>query len=211
MTAVTRWWWVRHAPVTSNEGRIYGQQDLPCDCSDEDLFKHVADMLPQDAICITSNLQRTHQTADALEAGGLKFSARIEEADFREQSFGDWQGVTYADFDTLRDGIAHRYWLAPAIERPPAGESFVDLMARVGPAITKHSNAFEGKDIIAVTHGGTIRSALGIATNCGAEAALAYSVENVSVTRLDHIQGEDTTHWRLGFINWLPRRHRDEA
>lgn len=209
MTAVTRWWWVRHAPVTSNEGKIYGQQDLPCDCSDDALFKNVAAMLPEDAICVTSNLMRTHQTADALVKGGISFADRVEEADFREQSFGDWQGISYGEFGDLRDNIAHRYWLAPAVERAPNGESFMDLMSRVGPAITKLTAEYEGRDIIAVTHGGTIRAALGLATGCGAEDALAYSVDNVSVTRLDHIQGQDTTHWRLGFINWLPRRERE--
>ena len=30
----TRFWWVRHAPV-AHEGRIYGQKDMTCDCSDK--------------------------------------------------------------------------------------------------------------------------------------------------------------------------------
>ena len=30
----TRWWWVRHAPVREDNGRIYGQKDLGCDTSD---------------------------------------------------------------------------------------------------------------------------------------------------------------------------------
>ncbi|MDX1738870.1 MAG: histidine phosphatase family protein [Alphaproteobacteria bacterium] len=208
MSEVTRWWWVRHAPVTSNEGKIYGQMDLDCDCSDKMLFDNVAAILPQDAICLTSDLKRTHQTAAALQDSGFKPAKKIEEVAFREQSFGDWQGVSYTDFHELRDNIAHRYWLAPAVERAPNGESFVDLMARVGPAITKYSARFEGSDIVAVTHGGTIRAALALAANVGPEAALAYSIDNVSVTRLDHIKGEDSSHWRLSFINWLPR-HRD--
>src|SRR5215207_1170843 len=29
----TRFWWVRHAPV-EHGGRIYGQKDMPCDCTD---------------------------------------------------------------------------------------------------------------------------------------------------------------------------------
>ena len=29
MTTTTRWWWVRHAPVTVNNGCVYGQTDLP--------------------------------------------------------------------------------------------------------------------------------------------------------------------------------------
>ena len=26
----TRWWWVRHAPVRSDGGNIYGQKDMDC-------------------------------------------------------------------------------------------------------------------------------------------------------------------------------------
>ena len=28
MSAATRWWWVRHAPVVEQAGRLYGQTDL---------------------------------------------------------------------------------------------------------------------------------------------------------------------------------------
>jgi hypothetical protein len=36
MTAMksTRWWWVRHAPVTANDGRLYGASDPPADLED---------------------------------------------------------------------------------------------------------------------------------------------------------------------------------
>jgi len=41
-TAVsTRFWWVRHAPV-DHGGRIYGQKDMPCDCSDTAVFTGLA-------------------------------------------------------------------------------------------------------------------------------------------------------------------------
>ena len=39
---VTRWWWVRHAPVTVNEGRCYGQDDLPCDVGNLAAFAGLA-------------------------------------------------------------------------------------------------------------------------------------------------------------------------
>ena len=35
--AVTRWWWVRHAPVPNPEGRCYGQFDKDCDVSNEEI------------------------------------------------------------------------------------------------------------------------------------------------------------------------------
>ena len=65
MTATTRWWWIRHAPVDSG-GRIYGQIDLPADCGDAALFRRLAEWLPEKAIWIETPLQRTRQTALAI-------------------------------------------------------------------------------------------------------------------------------------------------
>ena len=45
---VTRWWLIRHAPVIGAAGRIYGQDDLDCDCSNGDVFADVAAQLPAD-------------------------------------------------------------------------------------------------------------------------------------------------------------------
>src|SRR5262245_23420968 len=45
MPSVTRWWWIRHAPVPDG-GRIYGQSDLPCDCSDSETFAALAAEVP---------------------------------------------------------------------------------------------------------------------------------------------------------------------
>jgi len=42
----TRFWWVRHAPV-AHDGRIYGQEDKTCDCTDETVFKGLARQLPR--------------------------------------------------------------------------------------------------------------------------------------------------------------------
>ena len=46
--STTRFWWVRHAPV-DHDGRIYGQKDMPCDCSDAAVFAGLARQLPRDA------------------------------------------------------------------------------------------------------------------------------------------------------------------
>ena len=48
--AVTRWWWVRHAPVPNPERRCYGQSDMDCDVSNEALFRHQAKLLPKGAV-----------------------------------------------------------------------------------------------------------------------------------------------------------------
>ena len=68
MSAITRWWWIRHAPVTSANGRIYGQMDMDCDTSDTPVYDGLAGLLPRDAVWVTSHLRRTTRTAEAILA-----------------------------------------------------------------------------------------------------------------------------------------------
>ena len=96
----TRWWWIRHAPVRVDEGRIYGQWDLPCDCSDVRVFSALAALLPRKAVWITSHLTRTRQTAQAILAAG-DFEAPqeiLQDQDLAEQHLGDWQGLDRRTF-----------------------------------------------------------------------------------------------------------------
>ena len=63
--STSQWWWVRHAPVPDG-GRIYGQRDLDCDCSDGGIFTALARELPREAVWVTSQLKRATQTAGSL-------------------------------------------------------------------------------------------------------------------------------------------------
>ena len=211
MTVVTRWWWVRHAPVTVNNGRCYGQTDVPCDCSNDAAFAGLAKLLPKDAVWVTSTLQRTHMTAAGIVRAGLPGPHPIPgpgvvvERDLAEQHFGDWQGVTYAELAERNGNRWPRFWLAPATHAPPGGESFVQLMARAHPAILRLSKEHAGRDIIAVTHGGTIRAALAQALDLAPEATLAVSIDNLSLTRIEHFPDAAVAHpWRVATVNQSP-------
>ncbi len=205
MNNVTCWWWVRHAPVPTGSGMIYGQMDLDADCTDTPSFEALAAYLPADAILLTSDLKRTAQTADAIRAAGLAMPPAIVEPALREQSFGDWQGMTHEEFAALGDTAPHRHWRAPAFMQAPNGESFAGLIARVAPAITRLSNIHEGADIVAVAHGGTIRAAMALALGLDPERALAFSTVNLGVTRLDYITDlAEGVAWRVTGVNWNP-------
>ena len=202
----TRWWWVRHAPVPDG-GRIYGQSDLDCDCSDEVVFAALVRTLPHDAVWLTSNLKRTHQTAAAImaAAAGRHSGQPIAIPEFAEQHLGQWQGLVRHEFHAARGAAAHAFWLAPAHERAPGGESFEDLAARVTPAIDRLTAEHRGRDIIAVTHGGTIKAALSLALAIPVENALAFAIDNCSITRLDHLGGGTSeARWRVVTVNQRP-------
>lgn len=205
---VTRWWWVRHAPVVGHGGKIYGQRDVPCDISDGAAFTALAAMLPDGAVWITSHLSRTADTAGAIRAAGLDGSEPIAEPDFAEQHFGDWQDKSWDDLH--RDGTPEyeAFWDNPGYHAAPGGESFADQRARVAAAIERHTDAYGGRDIIAVSHGGTIRAAVSVALETEPLKALAVTVDNLTLTRLDHIsggmfQGQGGV-WRVAGINLPP-------
>ena len=207
MSTTTRWWWIRHAPVESG-GLIYGQDDLAADCSDPAPFRWLAGVLPRDAVWIVTHLKRTRQTAEAIHAhwpagGGEPALAQPHvEATFAEQHFGDWQGRSFAELEEIRDGEWHRFWLAPANTRPPGGESFAEVVARVARTVDRLSAEHAGRDIVTVAHGGSIRAAVALALDLDPDKALSLAVDNCSLTRLDHIAGAAGSHEADGADSW---------
>jgi alpha-ribazole phosphatase len=201
----TRWWWVRHAPVRIDGGNIYGQSDLACDCSDKVVFAGVARFLPKNAVWYASNLQRTHQTAEAIWAAGLTAPVEmIKDKAFAEQDLGEWQGMNRAAFFASRPASIASYWFAPAHERAPGGESFNDLSERTVAAIKRINTEHAGKDVVCVAHGGTIKAAIAFALGLDAGAGFAFTIDNCSVTRLDHLASDGHSGWRVPMINQQP-------
>ena len=202
-SSVTRWWWVRHAPVRNDGGNIYGQTDIACDTGDTEVFEAVAKILPRGAVWVASNLKRTHQTAEAIWDAGYPRPAEMpKEADFAEQNLGRWQGMNRAAFIAARPAGSN--WFADIGEPAPGGESFMDLYNRVTSAIDRIMGAEAGRDIIAVGHGGTIKAAVGLALGGLVEKGLSFDIDNCSVTRLDHFATSGQSNWRLPFVNQQP-------
>ena len=196
----TRWWWIRHAPVRNQEGRIYGRQDVACDLSDTDAIAALAAVLPESAIWLSSPLSRTRNTAEALATSrpGPRADLHIE-PDLIEQDFGAWQNRPYAEITEELGGERHPFWFAPAYMTPEDGESFADTLSRVTAAVQRLAKAHEGRDIVAVAHAGVIRSAIAHALDLDPDAALRLAIDPLSLTRLDHLPRANV--WRVIGVN----------
>lgn len=198
---VTRWWWIRHAPVTTDNGCFYGQMDMPADTGDRYAYDALASVLPRKAIWVASHLQRTHQTAAAIGAAGYPLPEIDHHEGLAEQHFGDWQGKSrapvYEEFGGMRG-----FW-STLIETAPAnGESFVQLRKRVDGVVDDLSSRHRGSDIVAVAHGGTIRAALARALDLPSPTALSFTIGNCSLTQLDRIDTSDgNTRWVINQLN----------
>jgi len=194
----TRWWLVRHAPVQNPERLVYGQSDMPADLSDEKAINTLARQLPASATWVTSHLSRTQDTARSLQRFMEADHVLQAESGFAEQHFGDWELQNWND---LPKGETTRFWTDFARQHPPKGESFADVVGRVGPVFSRLNDAFAGRDIVAVVHGGTVRAILANALGLSLETALAFHVDTLSLTKLEFIDEVDEPGWRVTAVN----------
>jgi len=192
---VSRIFWVRHGPTHAKA--LVGWSDVPADLSDTGQIARLSAHLPQDALVISSDLIRASATADAISAGTDR-ERLPDDADLREIHFGDWE---MQNFDSVSDQAKLRaFWENPGDVRPPGGESWHQVMARVDRATARLLVAYPGRDIIAVAHFGVILTQVQQALRVGAYEAFGHKIDNLSVTEL-HWQGDG---WRVEMINHLP-------
>lgn len=194
MNAITHWWWIRHAPCTGDQGIIHGQDNVEADLSDTDAIERLGKILPNKGLWFSSNIRRTIETAKAL-SGGIK---PIEIPEFAEQSFGQWNGNKWKELPKKEmDG----FWKNYADQKAPNGESFRDLLERVGSRIRSMSAENAGRDLIVVAHAGTIRAALALALDLPLNSALYMSVSNLSLTKIDAFSEVNPFAWKVQFTN----------
>jgi alpha-ribazole phosphatase len=211
MSGLTRWWWLRHAPIPgASDGRLFGALDVGCDTGDAVAFAALAARLPPSGRWVLTPLKRTRATFDAILAAGHPAPAvpPLVEPALAEQHFGRWQGLTWAEM-AAQDPAAHAdFWRDPTGRAPPEGESFADVIARVAAAVNRLTEALQGCDIIAVAHGGSIRAALALALGLTPAAALALVIDNLSLTRISHLPGGGLggrgAAWRVEGVNLPP-------
>ena len=204
----TNWYCIRHSVVDESihKGKFYGSQDIDC-VPDDDLSKWNAQNLPnENNILITSKLKRTIQTANAIKKAGANLPKQIEITEFNEQCFGVWENKPLKNVYKETDKT---FWYAPAHTRIKKGESFIDLYARSANKIHQLNHEYSGKNIISITHGGTIRAMIAFAMDLTMDSALNITIDNQSITLLEHFhkkQSQDKGKWRIRFINKLPHK-----
>jgi broad specificity phosphatase PhoE len=163
-----------------------------------DAYATLAARLPHGARWVVTPLSRTSRTAEAIFAAGHPAAMLTVEPDLIEQDLGDWQGLEHAALPPLLTRAAHAFWPLDAEERPPGGESVADMIIRVGRAIERLAAA--GGDTVVVAHGGSIRATLAHVLGLTPHQCLAFSVQNLSLTRIER-HGAD---WQVACVNESP-------
>jgi broad specificity phosphatase PhoE len=198
----TRFWLIRHAIVSeSARAVLYGRMDV--DICEESLasqataYRALAARLPPHAAWVVTPLGRTRQTAAAIQRAGNFSSIPAVEPRLIEQDLGAWQGLRHAELPGKLADPAHPFWPLGAGEVPPGGESMEAVVARVGAAMEFLAESHGRTDIVCVSHGGAIRAAVAHAIGAGAQAALHFSIQNLSLTVLERF----SAGWRVVTVN----------
>ncbi len=201
-TTETRFWLIRHALVEETaRATLYGLLDVAL-CphtlqAQAPVHRALALRLPRPAHWVVTPLSRTRRTAEILFRAGYPAAPLAVEAGLIEQDLGDWQGLPHAALPPRLTRPAHAFWPLAADECPPGGESMVEVVARVGPAMERLARAQAGGDVVVVGHGGAIRAAVAHALCITADNALHFCVQNLSLTRLER----HATGWRVVGVN----------
>lgn len=201
----TRFWLIRHALVDENaRAFLYGVMDVPlCETTlleQAPMYRALAQRLPRPADWLVTPLSRTRRTAETIFALGYPAQPLGVEPDLIEQSLGEWQGLPHAELPEKLTLPVHPFWPHAGEEKPPGGESMVEVIARVGSALERLAKDKAGRDVVIVSHGGAIRAAVAHALRIAADNALHMSIQNLSVTRLE----QSAAGWRVVCVNEVP-------
>lgn len=174
---------VRHGESEWNaDGRLQGQADPPLSKLGRHQAARMAARLVDEKVdgIVSSDLQRAVDTAQAL-AGALDIDVAPRE-DLREVDLGSWTGISRAAIEE-QDPELWRRWRIEGVEGWEGGERYAEAMQRVGGAISDLARQWEGRSVVAVSHGGCIRLAtchlLGLPA---AELGRIMSIGNTSIT-----------------------------
>jgi broad specificity phosphatase PhoE len=153
---------VRHGETDWNRSsRFQGHADPPLNELGRRQARELAGELRREsfAAAYASPLQRASETAAILGAElGLDVHSR---EGLKEVDVGSWSGLTRDEVERLfPDGF--RRWLAFG-HGWDDGETYDDLGARVSSELQHIAEQHDEQRVLAVTHGGPIRSALALA------------------------------------------------
>jgi probable phosphoglycerate mutase len=153
---------VRHGETDWNrDNRFQGHADPPLNETGRAQARALAlELSGQDfAAAYTSSLKRAGETASILaEVLDLEF---IPDASLKEVDVGSWSGLTRTEVEErFPSGFAR--WLEYG-HGWEDGETYDELGDRVVSGLVRIGQRHDGADVLAVTHGGPIRSALAAA------------------------------------------------
>jgi 2,3-bisphosphoglycerate-dependent phosphoglycerate mutase len=178
---------VRHGETDWNRDRRFqGHADVPLNAAGRAQVRKLAERLAADAFTVayTSPLRRASESAEIL-AEKLDVEVRPSDA-LKEVDVGGWSGLTVHEVeDRFPEGFAR--WVEWRCAGWSDGETYEQLGRRVVAGLREIAETHGGERVLAVTHGGPIRTAAAAALGVPLHEVRDRlgSVGNAAVVRID--------------------------
>lgn len=191
---------IRHGEIEGeNPRKFIGRTDLPLTNRGRQQLGALRDHLSVQSFerVVCSPLMRCKESADILFASS-KLTIESEQ-DFSEIDLGDWEGLTVAEVKTRFPGAYGARGLNLPGYRTSHGESFIDLLARVWPAL------------LALIETTTSQTAL--VAHAGVNRVLLCHILGISLSHMFRLQQDYGCYnviyvgengMRVGCVNCLP-------
>jgi broad specificity phosphatase PhoE len=177
-------YYVRHGLTDWNvQHRLQGRHDVPLNalghaqavrCGEilHDLFLRDGGKA-EDLDYVSSPLVRARTTMEIMRATlGLESAGYGVDTRLAEISFGEWEGLTYADVLARDKDVAIKRESDKWGFRPPGGESYAQVTARISQWY-----ATVERDTVVAAHGGTARALIAHLALAPAQDATHHSVD----------------------------------
>jgi len=174
---------VRHGETDWNrDGRWQGLSDTRLNDRGREQARELAAQLDGVDVLYSSDLARARETAEIV-AERLGLEVQVDER-LRERGFGEWEGLN-ADEIEQRFADAHRLWKAGEGPGAENAEPFDAFAARIHGFVDEVLEEHQGKSVLVVSHGGSIRVIHALATGLDyvRDHRLIPGVPNCAVAR----------------------------
>ncbi|MBM7644658.1 putative phosphatase [Scopulibacillus daqui] len=181
-------WLIRHGETEWNKlKKVQGREDIELNetgIAQANAAGKFARKIDWDAF-VTSPLKRTVKTAERIAANLDKDVPIYIEDDLIERHYGKASGLTYEERVQIFNS------------RPIEGmEELVDLEKRAQRLLNHLLHQWQGKRIIAVTHGGLIKTLLALVSKNTLKRDDIY-VDNCSISSIYYMNND----WHIGLCN----------
>uniref|UniRef100_A0A7C2J0R4 Alpha-ribazole phosphatase n=1 Tax=Ammonifex degensii TaxID=42838 RepID=A0A7C2J0R4_9THEO len=153
---------VRHGETIWNHAlRYQGHADVPLSDRGVKQAEALARRLKDErfAAFYASDLVRALETARIIARphGGTVIPVPA----LKEINFGAWEGLTRDEIKARFPEVSQQWWTVPYETRLPGGETLREVADRAVAALLEIAARHEGEQVLVVSHGGTIRAAIG--------------------------------------------------
>jgi len=176
---------VRHGLTSwNNEGRFQGQTDVPLNQIGRRQAAALAKRLSTERIdaAYASDLSRAWETATAIIA---HHACPLQaEPGLREMSFGDWEGLTYAEIQERDAQLLARWEVDELNLSAPAGETLHQIAQRVKTVFERITVKHPDDTVLLVAHGGALQVLLCLILGLPSQSYWQFHLDQASLSEV---------------------------